>query len=682
MQVDQEKQKDPNNCGLGDGGNGGAIIDSTPKKNPVLVKQKTRKIPRMLDDGAADNNKINERQATNSSETSTENSSRESEGGWKSESIFNQDTISLSKNVIESTKTILGKINPSRKESAPVIPPTRKLTDKQIQRMQLQKLRSAKSVDLLMKANIQTTYKPNTASYNHNNIAPNSSQTSNSEQFLTSRHIQNLKKRVGNAIGNKKIFIIDGNFDLLRNALVRRGWVQKLLPRDNKIRMKILKHYEDVLMSRLLIGQKPNFIWTKINFNRLIFRENPYYSRLIARNFDSNYSNKAGLNMIYNRLHWFDTTDLMYPRTYTMNANGEEQAFLKDFRLTYCTNFLYYLIKQQEMKTAFSVDGNIKNGMDSVYFAIHQVQNAIDRKNHLDIDACIKDENHSEVFIYHNQVYQRIMKLNDKILLTIKKSQLEILEERIMQLMKEAIQFFPYIPYDGHQNVWIIKPVTRHGCGFGINVMNDEKQIMTLVKKNLKTYQYVVQKYIERPLLVYKTKFDIRQYFLLTIDEKFFNVWMYKNSYFKFSSREFGLDDFSESVHLTNHTVQKRFRNGNNRNSKLPPHNMWILKEFLNYLKEIGQGSIWDSKIYPTIIKSLLTIIQASMDGTEFAKNNFHLCGADFMISEDFDPILIEINSSPFIHLSTVSTAIVNRAVVEDLVKGKNHIIIVILFPI
>lgn len=144
---------------------------------------------------------------------------------------------------------------------------------------------------------------------------------------------------------------------------------------------------------------------------------------------------------------------------------------------------------------------------------------------------------------------------------------------------------------------------------------------------------------------------------------------MYRESYLRFSSQEFDLVNFHESVHLTNHAVQKRYKNGK-RDERLPPENMWDCYTFQAYLRQIGKASMWSEKIYPGMQKALIGTLLASQETMDRRINTFELFGADFMLSEDCQPWLIEINSSPDLGASTSVTARLCPQCLEDVIKG------------
>lgn len=170
-------------------------------------------------------------------------------------------------------------------------------------------------------------------------------------------------------------------------------------------------------------------------------------------------------------------------------------------------------------------------------------------------------------------------------------------------------------------------------------------------------------------MLIYNTKFDIRQYFLTFVNNGFFSVFMYKDCYIKFSSQEFTLHDFHESIHLTNHAIQQLYQNGV-RDSRLPSHNMWSLHEFIQYLKKTNREELWYESIYPSMKKNIMAIVLASLEETEFENNSFELNGADFLIGYDYGVSLLEINSAPDLSFTTPTTKEICTKVMQDIVKG------------
>jgi len=72
---------------------------------------------------------------------------------------------------------------------------------------------------------------------------------------------------------------------------------------------------------------------------------------------------------------------------------------------------------------------------------------------------------------------------------------------------------------------------------------------------------FIIQKYIERPLLYQRRKFDIRCFMLLTSINGYLKAYFYEEGYVRTSSNEYNCRNFNRMVHLTNDAIQCKSEN-------------------------------------------------------------------------------------------------------------------------
>lgn len=110
---------------------------------------------------------------------------------------------------------------------------------------------------------------------------------------------------------------------------------------------------------------------------------------------------------------------------------------------------------------------------------------------------------------------------------------------------------------ENNKNIWIVKPGENSNRGIGILVSQDLKAIDKFISNNHHTY--IIQKYIERPLLFQKRKFDIRCFGLITSVNGLIKGYFYQEGYLRTSTKNFTLNSLTKAVHLTNEAIQIKY---------------------------------------------------------------------------------------------------------------------------
>uniref|UniRef100_A0A3B4GUU6 Tubulin tyrosine ligase-like family, member 3 n=1 Tax=Pundamilia nyererei TaxID=303518 RepID=A0A3B4GUU6_9CICH len=384
---------------------------------------------------------------------------------------------------------------------------------------------------------------------------------------------------------------------------------------------------------------------------------------------------ETGLCLNLRKLHWFDSADpdTFFPRCYRLAALDERHAFIDDYRRTACTSLLKYIVekdqycillcskKKRESDRCFSFFPSGKKKPSKRQSSPDFLQSL----EHSDIDTNLEtQQTPGQEWAEFLDSYYLVVHGGAEI---DSSDYLVIHCKAMLQRMKIVN---PQLEIEGIHNIWIIKPGAK-SRGRGIKCANRLDQILDLVKgdpKLIKENKWVVQKYLERPFLIHDTKFDVRQWFLVT-DWNPLTVWFYKKCYLRFSTQPYTLDSMDSSMHLCNNSIQKSLRPLLQRHGSIPVDNMWSVDQFKTFLCTKDREAQWDTVVVPGMKRALIYALQTAQDLIESHKNTFELYGADFMLDRDLHPWLLEINSSPTMAPSTPVTAHLCAAVQEDTLR-------------
>jgi hypothetical protein len=236
---------------------------------------------------------------------------------------------------------------------------------------------------------------------------------------------------------------------------------------------------------------------------------------------------------------------------------------------------------------------------------------------------------------------------------------------------------------DTSHNLWIVKPGENSNQGRDITVASMLEHVKTEVRRTSSPHSgrprtYIIQKYIERPFLYKKRKFDIRCYSLITSINGVIQGYYYPEGYIRTSSKEFDLKSVWDLyVHLTNDAVQKHSEDY----GKYEPGNKLTYGEFQRYL-ELRYADIAPSFqliTLPRIRELVKDTIMATFRKLDPSRHNatFEVFGYDFMLETDLRPLLIEVNTNPCLELTSAPLL----KVIPRMLEGAFRIVLDSIFP-
>ncbi|XP_015121898.1 probable tubulin polyglutamylase TTLL2 [Diachasma alloeum] len=204
--------------------------------------------------------------------------------------------------------------------------------------------------------------------------------------------------------------------------------------------------------------------------------------------------------------------------------------------------------------------------------------------------------------------------------------------------------------------VWICKPVGQ-SQGRGIFLF-----------RRLSDLSYdsaaVVQRYIEKPLLIGGYKFDLRLYVCVP-SYRPLTIYLYKEGLARFATEKFSLENLDDPFrHLTNFALNKLGPGYSQKKERVGAGSKWSFRQLRRYMDQSGFN---DWFLWQRIAALISLTVLSQTAGIPKSSNCFEFFGFDVLIDANLKPWLLEVNVSPALGNDCEVDSEVKKPLLHDL---------------
>ncbi len=215
------------------------------------------------------------------------------------------------------------------------------------------------------------------------------------------------------------------------------------------------------------------------------------------------------------------------------------------------------------------------------------------------------------------------------------------------------------------RSIWIMKPISKcQGRGIflftKISDVSQWKETKKYDHSSSSAEPYVVQRYINDPLLLGGKKFDMRVYALCTSYNPL-TVYLYRSGFARFTHERYDFENISNLMcHLTNVAIQIKSSNYVKRIG-----GKWFIDKLRLYMSS-KFGEAKTSEAFFLIQQAIIKSLQAVQKLVSHDKHCFELYGYDFLFDQALKPWLLEVNGGPSMTANTPEDSAMKVNLLDD----------------